>query len=280
MFRPLCLMLLPLLLAAPVRAEVAVSIVPLQGWAEFLLGGEEDVQVLVGPGQNPALFEPTARQMAALADARVFFTIGVPFEAAFVPRLGRMFPDLRIVELGTAIAREDWPGHGGHGPDPHVWLDPALAAELITEMASTLQSIRPEATGAIGERAGALRERFAALDDALRERLAPVRGQAVFTYHPALGYFARAYGLEQVAVERGGTEPGARHLAELVERLEGESLRVLVVEPQFAPQRARALAGSLGLEVLVFDPLAADVATELERFSVALVAAARPVERP
>ena len=35
--------------------------------------------------------------------------------------------------------------------------------------------------------------------------------------------------------------------------MEGQSLRVLVVEPQFAPQRARALAGSLGLEVVIFD---------------------------
>jgi zinc transport system substrate-binding protein len=269
------LLLLALLLAAtPATARVAVSILPLQSWAQELTG--EEVQVLVGPGQSPALFEPTGRQLAALADADIFFAIGVPFEKALLPRLQRMFPGMEIVRLGNGIERMAWPeveGHGAHqhDDDPHVWLDPAHAASLIAEMEEALVRIAPAQAEAIRERSAAMQRRFRDLDLRLREQLRPLEGQTLLAYHPALGYYAAAYGLKQAAVESGGTEPGARHLTALASRLQHQSLRVLVIEPQFAPHRARSVAGSLGLEVIVFDPLATDLVSELELFSTELL---------
>ena len=101
------------------------------------------------------------------------------------------------------------------------------------------------------------------LEPGTAERLRALDGEVV-RFHPALGYWAKTYGLEQAAVESGGSEPGARHLAALSARMEGQLLRVLVVEPQFAPNRARSVAASLGLGVLVFDPLATDLVAELD----------------
>jgi zinc transport system substrate-binding protein len=264
-------------LAAPARATVATSIVPLQAWARELLGESEAVSVLVQPGQSPELFEPTSRQLADLAGAELLFAIGVPFEVTLLPRLGRMFPDLQVVELGADIERLDWPGSGSSGPshdgDPHVWLDPELAAALVGQMGEVLARRRPLDEEGIRQRARGLQDRFLELDRRLSVRLAPLAGQPILAYHPALGYFAQAYGMHQLAVESGGAEPGARHLAGLAETVRSQSLRVLVVEPQFAPQRARALAGSFGLEVVVFDPLAADLVSELDRLADTLVGA-------
>lgn len=275
--------LILLLVAAPARAEVATSILPLQAWASDLLGGDE-VQVLVGPGQSPALFEPTGRQLTLLAGADLLFAIGVPFEAALLPRIRRMFPDLRVIELGRDLERIDWPEVTGHGEfhdlDPHVWLDPMHAAAILDEMAEALAALVPDKAVAIRERAAVRRLEFEELDARLAIRLEPLQGQELLAYHPALGYFAEAYGLRQGAVESGGTEPGARHLSHIAERMQKQSLRVLVVEPQFAPNRARSLAGSLDLDVVVFDPLATDLVAELDRFSIALVAANQAEERP
>ena len=273
-----------LVLAGPARAEVVTSILPLQAWAQELLGGKDAAQVLVGPGQSPALYEPTSRQLVKLAAARLFFGIGVPFEAALVPRLQRMFPELEIIELGQLINRRGWPEVDSRSPssagDPHVWLDPAHAAVLITEMSDVLAGFYVEDAAPIRARAAAMVARFGDLDARLARMLAPLRGQEILAYHPALGYFASAYGLEQVAVESGGIEPGARHLSQLAARMEEQSLRVLVVEPQFAPQRARALAKSMGLGVVVLDPLAPDLVAELERFAIALLAVDSNEVRP
>jgi zinc transport system substrate-binding protein len=271
----LYLLLLSLLWAGTAHAGVAVSILPLQAWVTELTG--DDVQVLVGPGQSPALFEPTGRQLVELAGADVFFAIGVPFEIALVPRLKRMFPDLEIVVLGEGIERMAWPEVEEHGHvhdlDPHVWLDPSLAARIVAEMASVLQRRDPDRAEEIDRRSREMQQTFQQLDERLRARLEPLKGQALLAYHPALGYFARAYGLEQLAVESGGTEPGARHLAALGSRMDAQALRVLIIEPQFAPHRARSVAGSLGLEVLVFDPLSTDLVAELESLSDKLIRA-------
>lgn len=276
------LLLVLLSCAVPAQAGVAVSILPLQSWAAELLG--EEVQVLVGPGQSPALFEPTARQLTGLAEAELFFAIGVPFEEALLPRVQRMFPDLQVVLLGGDIERLAWPqvdGHAhAHDSDPHVWLDPTHAATIIGEMAAVLVQRDPTRAAGIEERCGAMKARFAELDERLRSRLAPLQGQTILAYHPALGYFADAYGLQQAAVESGGTEPGARHLTMLASRMEDQSLRVLVIEPQFAPHRARSVAGSLGLDVLVFDPLATDLVSELELFSSELLRVASAGAQP
>lgn len=276
--RPLVICLLVLLLAADARAEVVTSIVPLQAWAHELLGADAQVSVLVQPGQSPELFEPTTRQLAGLAGAELLFAIGVPFEVTLLPRLARMFPELPVVELGRDIEREQWPPTGDrlHGVDgdPHIWLDPRHAARLVDEMAAVLAVRHAERADVIAARAAVMRARFEELDRRLARRLEPLEGQAILAYHPALGYFARAYGMRQLAVESGGTEPGARHLALLAEEVHEQGLDVLVVEPQFAPQRARALAGSLGLRVVVFDPLAADLVAELDGLADALLAAA------
>lgn len=284
MARSLLILLLCLPAASGARAEVATSIVPLQAWARELLGEGHEVSVLVQPGQSPELFEPTSRQLAGLASSEVFFAIGVPFEVTLLPRLARMFEDLQIVELGAGIERITWPDHGDHGPaldgDPHVWLDPEIAAQLVDEMAAVLAVREPGRADVIVARAAVMRARFEELDQRLTRRLAPLRGGTVLAYHPALGYFAAAYGLRQLAVESGGTAPGARHLARLAGEVQERSLRVLVVEPQFAPQRARSLAGSLGLEVVVFDPLAADLVAELEALADALIDARSATEQP
>ena len=271
-----------LLAAVPARADVAVSILPLQVWASELL--DEDVQVLVGPGQSPALFEPTGRQLAALAGADVFFAIGVPFESALLPRIERMFPDLEVVHLGAGIKRIPWPEVEGHAhaqeSDPHIWLAPLHAVTLIAEMEGELVRRAPERRDEIGERSQAMQQRFRELDRRLRSRLEPLEGQTLMAYHPALGYFAQAYGLQQAAVESGGTEPGARHLASLASRMREQSLRVLVVEPQFAPHRARSVAGSLDLEVVVFDPLSVDLVAALDSLSADLLRAERGANQP
>mgnify|MGYP002062966515 CR=1 FL=1 len=51
---------------------------------------------------------------------------------------------------------------------------------------------------------------LARLDTRITALLAPYRGRPIFVFHPAFGYFADSYGLEQVAVEHGAKEPGAR----------------------------------------------------------------------
>ena len=98
---------------------------------------------MVGPGQNPATYEPLPQQMRALTEADLYFRIGVPFETAWIDRLQALNRELIMVDTREGVAlREmeqachgseaetaDLHAHGHHGEgllDPHIWLDPLL----------------------------------------------------------------------------------------------------------------------------------------------------------
>jgi zinc transport system substrate-binding protein len=105
--------------------------------------------------------------------------------------------------------------------------------------------------------------------------LAPLKGEILFVYHPAFGYFADAYGLRQVAVETGGAEPSARQLARLIDSARSRGVRVLFVQPQFARTSAEAVAKAIGGAVVPIDALARDYVTNLQRIAGAVEEALR-----
>lgn len=265
--------------AATAPLPVVVSILPQQEFVRAVGGDEVTVDVLVGPGHSPATYEPTPRQVAGLSAARLFFAAGVPFERGIVPRIAAM-PDGPVIagarDFGPAAARgHDDHGHDhdhGDGPDPHTWLDPVQAMAFADTVCARLTAARPAAAAEFAARRDSLRARLATLDREIAAELAPWRGRAFFVFHPAYGHFARRYGLEQVAVEQDGHDPGARQVAAVVARARAAGATVIVVQPQFSRRTAEAIAREVGAEILVLDPLAADYETSLRHIAAALAA--------
>jgi zinc transport system substrate-binding protein len=77
-------------------------------------------------------------------------------------------------------------------------------------------------------------------------------------FHPAWGYFARDFGLEQIPVEVGGQEPSAQELAHLIEEAQVENIQVVFAQPEFSTEDAETIAQEIGGEVLLISPLAPD----------------------
>jgi zinc transport system substrate-binding protein len=97
------------------------------------------------------------------------------------------------------------------------------------------------------------------LDAELAGKLAPLKGSAMYTFHPTFGYFARAYGMEQVSIESGGREPSAKRLTKLVEGARKDRVKLVLVQPQHPRRGADRVAQAIGAEVVELDPLAKDV---------------------
>lgn len=258
-------------------ADHVVSILPLRALVAELAGVDpEDVDVLVGPGATPALYEPTARQMAGLSRARALFVIGVPFETTFLPRVRSRFEGLRIVDVAAGMERFELPevAHDDHDHahdlDPHVWTDPQRVLRIIDTIAAALVELEPDHEREIELRRVALRERWQALDRELEAAVEGAQPRVIAVFHPAFGYFASRYGFLQVAVESGGTQAGARHMTELARRVRELGIDRLFVQPQFSPQRARTIAQSLDVEVVEIDPLDPDTPAMLRRLAALL----------
>ena len=94
------------------------------------------------------------------------------------------------------------------------------------------------------------------LDADIKKIFAGKQGVQFMVFHPSWGYFAREYGLKQVAIEMEGKEPKPAQLLELIDFARKNGIRVIFVQRQFSAKKARVVAREIGGRVVVVDPLA------------------------
>ncbi len=263
----LAALIVPTLLAscspAPVSDQtpvIAVSIAPLATMAKVLVGEAATIVTVIAPGESPATFDPSPHRMAALTGSRLYFACGVPMEHLLLPRLQDSHHELEIVDTTTGLTRIPIAEHGhDHGElDPHLWLDPQLMTAQVMVMAKHLATLLPDDSSAIKARADSLSTVLLNLDQQIRRELASIKGRDIFVFHPSFGYFARAYGLHQVAIEQGGLDPSPRHLGQVLDNIKAQGARAVFAQPQFSLGSARAVARETGVPMIVLDPLASD----------------------
>ena len=263
------------LLTAPSLAEglpVFVSVLPQKYLAERVAGERVAVSVMVGPGQSPATYEPTPRQMTRLAAARIYFRIGVPFEGVWVDGLAAANPSMKIIDTGQRIGAGGQDGRDDE--DPHLWTSPLTALQIARTMKDAFVAADPEHRTEFESGFNRLAADLQGLDREIRELLGGLEKRKFMVFHPSWGHFADAYGLEQVAIERGGREPGARWLADLIDMARREGIRVIFVQEQFSRRNAEAVARAVAGRVVSVDPLAEDYIDNLrltaEQFAEAM----------
>jgi len=263
-------------MAAAERMPVVVSILPEKCFVDRVGGAYTQVSVMVGPGQEPATYEPTPQQMAVLKAARVYFRIDVRFETVWMSRMQAVNPKMLVVDVAEGIKRrpidragEDATGKGTGPADPHVWNDPPLAKHIAARIRDTLASLDPAHKSVYERNYMQLAAELDALDAEIRKRLAPLKQRAFITFHPAWGYFADTYGLRQIPIENEGKEPGPRTLLEVIQEARRLGIKVIFVEPQFSRRSAEIVAHEIGGHVVAIDPLAEDYFENMRRVAAA-----------
>jgi zinc transport system substrate-binding protein len=196
---------------------------------------------------------------------------------------------LEVVDCreGIPLRRMDEHGHDEHraqgeeqagehegekreGTDPHIWLSVRNAIRIAGTIREALVRLDPAGSDGYDRGLRELVDDLEALDRRISEILAPVAGKPFFVFHPSFGYFADDYGLEQIAVETGGTEPSARQLARLIEEARERGVRVIFVQPQFSQKSAETIAAEIDGEVIPIDPLARDYIENIEKMARAV----------
>jgi len=266
------------------KLEVFTSILPQKFFVEKIGGDLVNVEVFVGPGMSPHTYEPLPQQMSRLSRARLFFTIGVPFEKSLKQRIVSVCPGLKLVETDAGIKRRSMQSgedsfdhehhegctHGSGEPDPHIWLDPDLVMIQAQNIAAALKAEIPEKAGIIESRLSAFIAELSALSNELAEILEPYKGQTMLVFHPAFGYLADRYGLVQRAIEIEGKEPGPRQLVELIRRCRSENIHVVFVQKQFPVSAAETVARSINGRVVAINPLAENYIENLKEMALAI----------
>lgn len=268
--------------AAPL--SVFTSVLPSSYLVERIGGEAVQVSTLVEPGQSPETYEPTPRQMALLSGSQLYFRIGVPFENVWMDRIASMNPKMKVVDLRQGIALREIDGHRHeegeessleagheeHGKDPHLWLSLRNASIMAKTIAGALEQCTPELKEQFQKNLTDLLAELKRVDDDVQRLLAPLQGRRFMVFHPAWGYFADDYGLEQVPIEIEGKSPNARALTRMIEQAKAENVRVIFVQKQFSTVSAEAVAKAIGGKVVAMDPLSPDYVINFRRIAQTL----------
>lgn len=260
--------------AGETRIPVVTTILPYKEFIEAVGGERVDVSVLIPPGANPHAFELTPEGLKKAAAAKLYVKAGsgIEFELVWADKIISQRPGIAVCDssrgidiIGEGEAEEGDDGHSG-GKDPHVWLSPRNSRRIVENIRDCLTALAPEDDEKFHANAERYQERLTALDRELAALFPPGGKRAFLVFHPSWSYFARDYGLEQIAIETEGKEPSPRSLARLIETARRKGIRTVFISPQTSDKTARAVAEALGARVAIADPLAGDYIDNLRNF--------------
>jgi zinc transport system substrate-binding protein len=242
---------------------ISVSIGPFKYFVEELAGDNFEVNVMVPPGSNPHIYEPYPDQINKLRHSVAYISNGyLGFEMTWLDRFYEMNRSMKKLSLCKSIdpivTELHRDGDHAEGADPHYWLSPACAMKMASSVRDFLIDLDPGNRKQYDGNCKILTEKIREVDSMAKE-LSASGGKRVFMiYHPNLGYLARDYGLEEIAVENDGKEPSPSRLRELIDLAKENNLKVILVQREYDSKNARAIASETGGRVVVIDPLSED----------------------
>ncbi len=249
---------------------IYVSISPVKQIVESIVGSGFDIKVMVPAGGSPETFEPTPKQYIALNEARAVMSIGlIDFEMSLLSRIENQD---RLVNLSDGVetlegsCSHNHHGEHHHGVDPHIWTSPKELQRMAENCYNAIARLYPDSLH-YTQNYEALKTSLEELDSKVAEKIAESRIKSFVIHHPAYSYYARDYGVEQVAIEEDGKDPSTRRIGEIIDRAREEGVTQILYQNQFPSTVVDVIAKDAGAVAISVDPLSEDIIAHIEEFT-------------
>ena len=271
------------------QVNVTTSILPTKFFVEKIAGDDAKISTMVVDGANPHTYEPRPAQMKELENSEIYFGVGgTEFDNVWVEKFKKQYPKIKFVDTASGIEKmknhdhdedhddhdehdhddhdhhakhhehddDDHKKHHHHGKfDPHVWMDPVLAKTQAQNILNALKEKYPADAAKFDENFAKFVKELDELDAYAKEKLGALNGGKFLIYHPALGYFAHRYNLEELSVEIEGKEPKPAELKELIDTAKEEKIKTIFIAKGFPTKAAQTIAKETGANVVKIDIL-------------------------
>ncbi len=260
-FSLLCLAAIALA-AVPSRADGRLEVVAsmsILGDLVRQVGGERiALTILVGPGEDAHVYQPSPADARRVAQAKLLFVNGLGLEG-WLPRLVQASgstAQIVILSKGVQAIREEAGGHAQE-LDPHAWQNVANAKIYAANIRDALSAADPDGKAWYAGRTENYLAALDRLDADIIEAIAtiPQARRRIITTHDAFGYFAKAYGLTFIAPQGVSTESeaSARDVARIIRQIRAEKIPAVFLEnisdPRLMNQIAKETGATLGAKI-------------------------------
>lgn len=265
----------------PEKITIVASFYPLAEFSRQVGDDYVDVKNITPPGVEPHDYEPSPQDIAILQNADVFIFNGagqdIWAEKAAKTLENKNIKIINMSEHFDLLKGEDGMQHiesendenSGNDKnseehdedhfeyDPHLWLDPTIAAKEVEYIRDVLIKKDPEHTEAYSKNTEKYLAELSALDKEFKNGVSSCKLKTFITSHRAFGYLAKQYGLQQIAIAgiSPEEEPTARQLAELSKLAKENDIKVVFFETLVSPDLAKTLAEEIGAESMVLNPI-------------------------
>ncbi len=251
------------------KPSVLVSVVPYAFFVEKIAGDALEVQILVPPGANPHVYEPSPKQVEKAYLAKVWFRLDEPSEKKIFSVLCEQNRAMKMVDLSEGL---DLIGDCHHeGADKHIWLSPKLAEKQATLIAQTLGEMFPQMQQQFQKGLDSFLKDLESLDAEIGAKLKPFAGDALLVSHPAFGYYCREFGLKQLSIEYEGKDPLPQDIEQTLKEAKESHVRAVFTQIQYNNKGAELIAEKLHLPVYSVDPYASDYLENLRHITELII---------
>ncbi len=267
--------LLSVLLWTPAFSKLNI-IVSIQPQMEFVkkIGGEHiNSTLMVVAGKSPHNYEPKPLQMIDISNADLYLAIDVEFEKVWLPKFKSQNSKLQVVDISKDVNKTSIKDdHANHEHlDPHIWVDPINVKIIAQNITNALCSIDANNSHEYQKNLESYLHEIDILDSEIKKILEKTPKNSKFmVFHPSWGYFARRYGLEQIAIEVEGKSPKPKEIIKILKEARKEKIKAIFTQPEFSDKSATIIANELKINVIKTSPLAENWGQNLKNLAKAI----------
>ena len=178
------------------KLQIVTSFYPMYDFTQNVAGDNAEVSVLMKAGTEPHDYEPSAKDIAKIADSDVFVYNSKEMETWVSSVLTNIDTKKTVVvdasqgiDLleGNHSDDETEAEHEGHSHahDPHIWLDPVLAQKQVDTIKEGIIKADTKNKETYEKNALAYKEKLAALNEKFEMGLKNADKRTFVTHHAA-----------------------------------------------------------------------------------------------
>lgn len=194
------------------KTKIVATFLPIYLFTKAVALNVADVEILVPPGTEVHEYQATPENVKAIATANVLVKNGLGLEE-FLEGTVKNAQNPKLIEIDATkgikplneispvvkTAQEEKDHDHAQG-NPHVWLDPVLAKQQVTNIRDGLIAADPANKATYESNAAAYIKELESLNSEFQQTLQKTPSCTFITFHDAFPYLAKRYNLKQVAV--------------------------------------------------------------------------------
>jgi zinc transport system substrate-binding protein len=249
------------------KTRVVATFLPMYWFTKAVAGDAANVDIVIPPGTEVHDYQATPDNVKAIANANVLVKNGLGMEK-FLDGTLKSAENAKLVQIdaskGIKTVGEISPientasGHDhDHGEkNPHVWLDPVLAQQQVSNIRDGLIATDPANKAIYEANAAAYIKQLEDLNKEFQETLQKTPNCTFITFHDAFPYLAKRYNLKQVAVvEIPEDQLSPKDVQKAIDAVKKYKVKTLFSEPEVDNKLLTSLSKDLNLTLNKLDPL-------------------------